>query len=758
LEILFCNVIFLTLSLFLLEKLKKFSRKLKHKDRDKYMKRIIVLLIVAVFFVVGCSDTKKKFLPFTADSGSGTTPTSTGVGTASTASTSVTQATPSCSANPCSAGSVVTITVDFTEAVIVNGVPTLTLNNGQTATYVSGSGTKNLVFTYTVASGDDVLALNYQDTNSLVLSNNSTITLVSTGSSADRTLPPLSGTGSMPATNTLVIDTAVPTISSVSATTANGTYAKDGKVYVTVILSEAVNVTGTPTLTLNTGNATNGTANYVSGSGTNTLTFEYTVRSGDKVADLNYVSTNSLALSGGTIKDAANNVATLTLPATGAGTSLGGAKDIALDTTPTVASITSSTANGTYAAGAVINFTVTFTDSVTTAGTNTITLTNGRTATCTNVTNSTTMSCSYTVQAGDTSSDLTYQNTTSLGGGGTVVSAANPGLAAIKTLPDPTTFQNAHDIVIVALPSISFTAGVTNSVNENVGGGNYSVSFTLSSTTAADVTFNVATGDGTAVAGNDFTGVNQTVTITAGQTTGTLNIPITNDAVYEGNENFTLTMSGPSANAVLSGNNTQTVTITDNETAPTISLTDSTTKTVAEGVGNYTFSVTLSGQSAFATVITVNTANGTATSGSDYTAVSGGTITIPAGSTTGTINIPITDDSLYEGGAGGTAETFTVAITSAATITGGATQTVSITDNETAPTISFTDSTSKTVAESIGTYALSVTLSGLSSTATNVTVNTANGTATSGSDYTAVSAGTLTIPAGQTTGTLNYYN
>jgi len=44
-----------------------------------------------------------------------------------------------------------------------------------------------------------------------------------------------------------------------------------------VTFSEAVTVTGTPQLTLETG-ATDRVVNYVSGSGTNTLTFNYTVQ------------------------------------------------------------------------------------------------------------------------------------------------------------------------------------------------------------------------------------------------------------------------------------------------------------------------------------------------------------------------------------------------------------------------------------------------------------------------------------------------
>jgi hypothetical protein len=100
-----------------------------------------------------------------------------------------------------------------------------------------------------------------------------------------------------------------------------------------------VTVAGTPSLTLNTTPAQ--TAAYASGSGTPTLTFDYTVQAGDTSADLDYASTAALALSGGTIRDVAANDATLTLPTVGGASSLGGQKNIVVDTTtPTVMSRT----------------------------------------------------------------------------------------------------------------------------------------------------------------------------------------------------------------------------------------------------------------------------------------------------------------------------------------------------------------------------------------------------------------------------------
>ena len=56
-------------------------------------------------------------------------------------------------------GKTVTLTLNMSEAATVTGTPTLTLNDGGTATYVSGSGSNALVFSYTVLAGQNTAAL-----------------------------------------------------------------------------------------------------------------------------------------------------------------------------------------------------------------------------------------------------------------------------------------------------------------------------------------------------------------------------------------------------------------------------------------------------------------------------------------------------------------------------------------------------------------------------------------------------------------------
>ena len=64
----------------------------------------------------------------------------------------VTQATASPGSGVEHVGATVALTLGFNESVTVTGKPTLTLNDGSIATYVSGSGTKALIFDTTVAS------------------------------------------------------------------------------------------------------------------------------------------------------------------------------------------------------------------------------------------------------------------------------------------------------------------------------------------------------------------------------------------------------------------------------------------------------------------------------------------------------------------------------------------------------------------------------------------------------------------------------
>jgi len=127
------------------------------------------------------------------------------------------------------------------------------------------------------------------------------------------------------------------TITDITSTAANAAY-NTGTIAITIAFNATVNVVGTPSLALNSG----GTATYVSGTGTDTLTFDYVIANGNNTADLDYSSTTALALNSGTIKDADANDATITLVAPGQANSLGANKSIVVLTSNPVITVTGS--------------------------------------------------------------------------------------------------------------------------------------------------------------------------------------------------------------------------------------------------------------------------------------------------------------------------------------------------------------------------------------------------------------------------------
>jgi len=227
-------------------------------------------------------------------------------------------------------GEQIDVLVQFSENVNVTGTPQLTLETGGTdrvVDFLDGSGTNTLRFRYTVQAGDTSLDLDYFDANSLVL-NGGTIEDAS-GNEAILTLPNPGATGSLGANKAIVIDTTAPAVTGVTSS-ASGGYNIGDTISITVNFTEDVTVSGSPRLLLETG-TTDREAVYVSGSGSNTLTFTYTVQAGDESLDLDYVATDSLGLNGGTIQDAALNDASLTLAAPGAANSLGANASIVVD-------------------------------------------------------------------------------------------------------------------------------------------------------------------------------------------------------------------------------------------------------------------------------------------------------------------------------------------------------------------------------------------------------------------------------------------
>ena len=121
-------------------------------------------------------------------------------------------------------------------------------------------------------------------------------------------------------------------VTDVTSSVNDDTFDIGDTIDIDIIFSESVTVDGTPQLELETG-ITDSMVGFTSGSGTDTLTFQYVVDKGDVSDDLDYVGTDSLILNGGTIvpTTSPNNVTTLSLPIPGTVGSLSFNKNIVVD-------------------------------------------------------------------------------------------------------------------------------------------------------------------------------------------------------------------------------------------------------------------------------------------------------------------------------------------------------------------------------------------------------------------------------------------
>ncbi|MGQ4646911.1 Ig-like domain-containing protein [Lyngbya aestuarii] len=113
------------------------------------------------------------------------------------------------------------------------------------------------------------------------------------------------------------------------------------------------------------------------------------------------------------------------------------------------------------------------------------------------------------------------------------------------------------------LPSVEFSAA-NYSVNED---GTPVAEITINRTGNTDVASSVdlQLTDGTATGAVDYDNTTQTIAFAVGETTKTLTIPITDDAVIEGSENLTLTLANASTGSVIGTQDTASLEIVDND-------------------------------------------------------------------------------------------------------------------------------------------------------------------------------------------------
>ena len=301
---------------------------------------------------------------------------------------------------------------------------------------------------------------------------------------------------------------------------------------------------------------------------------------------------------------------------------------------------------------------------------------------------------------------------------------------------------------------------------------------TLDAAVSGGLTVRPSFTDGTATKGTDYTENTAGISFTgdAGETQS-FTVATIEDTGEESDETFTVSLSVSGASETVTATDTATGTIRNDDTAPagddgsSTSDDDGTSDDGARAV-NLSVNPSSVGEGASGTAVaviaafstgrtltedrtvTVSVGGGTATSGTDYAAVSSFDITVPAGATrgTGTFTLRPNQDTAVEGqetiGVAGRAGSLTVNGTA-----------LTLTDDDGAPEVNLSVNPSNV---SEGDESTRVTVTAAFSTGstfsrdTTVRVSVGGGSATSGTDYAAVSAFDVRIRSGETSGTATF--
>ena len=284
-------------------------------------------------------------------------------------------------------------------------------------------------------------------------------------------------------------------------------------------------------------------------------------------------------------------------------------------------------------------------------------------------------------------------------------------------------------VVNTALPTPAF--GIVDASAEEGDSATFRV--TLSPAATEEVTVNYATSvaSGDTAVQADFTANSGTLTFATGDSSKTFTVATVEDTTAESDETFTVTLSSvsPAGAATLPADPTAMGTITDDDTQPMLSISVD-NASIAEAAGTSTVTISTGSGPTFATAQTITLAlAGSATKGSDY-GISSESLTLAAGATSTTALVTAMDDNYDDD-----AETIIITASNGGDTIG--TATVTITDDDNAPTFSLSVNDSSPSETGEGTTALTVRVGGGSVFESDQVLNfELSGTATLWDDYT----------------------
>jgi hypothetical protein len=289
-------------------------------------------------------------------------------------------------------------------------------------------------------------------------------------------------------------------------------------------------------------------------------------------------------------------------------------------------------------------------------------------------------------------------------------------------------------------PILTVTAPDATATEAGLTPGTFRFARTGSTTAPLTVTYTIG---GTATPGTDYISLGSSVTFPANTATVTKAVSPLQDTLQELNETIILTLT-PISTYLVGSSSTATITLTSDETVTkvvTVTALDASATEAGLTSGTFRFARTGSTASALTVYYTVT---GTATAGTDYTAL-GTSVTFPAGQSTVTKPVTPRQDSLQE-----LNETVILTLTQHATYAVGSSASATVTltsDDLPTVTVTATDATAGEGGSDRGVF--TVTRTG-PTTASLTVYYTRTGGATAGSDYlNNFLATSVTIPAGQ---------
>jgi uncharacterized repeat protein (TIGR01451 family)/uncharacterized delta-60 repeat protein len=224
--------------------------------------------------------------------------------------------------------------------------------------------------------------------------------------------------------------------------------------------------------------------------------------------------------------------------------------------------------------------------------------------------------------------------------------------------------QPVSTLTIVDDDSVAAFSAASYSVNENVPSGVAQVTVVRSGGTNSTFSIDLVTTNGSATAGADYGGVSTTLTFLPGQLSKTVNIPIFDDALGEGDETFVVQLLNPVGPVSVGAPGAATVTIVENDLyAGTLNLTQS-AFVVEENGGSFPVTVMRTNGASGPVTVSFATVSGSAVAGLDFVPISG-TLFFSSGETVKSFSVQVLPDGVFD-----PLETFNIVLSNP---TGGAT-------------------------------------------------------------------------------------